>query len=285
MFQLLRIPISDFFKILFIIIKKRIKLKIKPKEFNFLCYYDLLFKYNFKSYDKELFIINNDSSFIYLRKFPSTDVFVYNQVLVENSYAEIIFIANRFIKNKKLTIIDIGANIGLTSFYFLKEFDNFDIQIVSIEPYSDNFKLMQFNLEKNNFLRENVSLINKGIYNKPCFLEIDLNSLENGQWGIEFIEKSGFNEINTIEISDILKERNWNEIDILKIDIEGAERYLFNEFNYANSFLCKTNILAIEIHDKWEIRDKIYNIINQCGFVFYNSGELTIAIKGSIYKS
>lgn len=38
-------------------------------------------------------------------------------------------------------------------------------------------------------------------------------------------------------------------IDILKMDIEGGERYLFNE--QAHEWLSKVKILMIELHDRY----------------------------------
>ena len=46
----------------------------------------------------------------------------------------------------------------------------------------------------------------------------------------------------------MLKDYNIKEIDILKMDIEGSEYYVFDDS--ANSWLEKTKIIIIEMHDR-----------------------------------
>jgi len=74
------------------------------------------------------------------------------------------------------------------------------------------------------------------------------------------------------------------EIDILKIDVEGAEKVLFEDIKYATQFLKKVKFIAIEIHDELDLRTKIYHAFRINNYFYYNSGELTIAVNRSFMK-
>ena len=67
----------------------------------------------------------------------------------------------------------------------------------------------------------------------------------------------------------------------MKIDIEGAERFIFDNNNDL-SFLKKTKIIAIEIHDEYNIREEIISILKENQFLLLESGELTIGINKSL---
>lgn len=53
--------------------------------------------------------------------------------------------------------------------------------------------------------------------------------------------------IRAISINEIMLKYNIDHIDILKIDIEGSEKELFQEG--FESWLSKTSLLIIELHD------------------------------------
>src|SRR5690606_16666685 len=66
------------------------------------------------------------------------DYVTFEEVLLEELYN----LPNDF---KPLTIIDAGANIGLTSVYFASKYPN--ATIVSLEPEAENFKLLKNNTQ------------------------------------------------------------------------------------------------------------------------------------------
>lgn len=71
-----------------------------------------------------------------------------------------------------------------------------------------------------------------------------------------------------VSIDGIMKEYAINGIDILKIDIEGAEKEVF-AFDYEN-WLPKTKILIIELHDhmKKGCSKSVFQAISQYDFSF-----------------
>ncbi len=72
------------------------------------------------------------------------------------------------------------------------------------------------------------------------------------------------------DISDIVR------CILFKIDIEGGEKYLFEDEKQVRDFLSKTRFIAIEIHDEYDIRDKINGCLKDSGFEYFTTGDLTI---------
>lgn len=73
-----------------------------------------------------------------------------------------------------------------------------------------------------------------------------------------------------------MSSKNWETIDILKIDIEGAEKQLF-ESNYEN-WLPKTKIIMVETHDRMipKCSYTVMKTINDYNFILYTTTEGTL---------
>lgn len=142
-----------------------------------------------------------------------------------------------------LKIVDGGANVGCASVYFSIRFPK--AEILAVEPEKSNFKL----LEQNTKAYSNVRCIQAGIWkkNEPLFIA----NPEGGAAEYMFENKlSNKSAINGITISSLLALNNWNEIDILKLDIEGAEKEVFSSDDI--SWLRRIKLLIIELHDRYK---------------------------------
>lgn len=140
------------------------------------------------------------------------------------------------------TIIDGGANIGLTSIFFANKYPT--AQIVSIEPESANFEM----LRKNTQYYPNISLLNTGIWNHKADLAIVDTGKGNDSFAVKELLRPAPGSMTAISIADIMEEKKWKSIDILKLDIEGSEKNVF-EKNY-ESWLPYVKVLIIELHDR-----------------------------------
>ncbi len=186
-------------------------------------YKNRIIKIRVKGYLEPIFLRNNTS-----------DITVFYQIFFEKSYA-----VNYRIDPK--IIIDCGANIGLSSIFYKIKFPN--AVIYAIEPEITHFNLMV----KNTKGFKDIICINSGIWNKQTHLLLEDNLSE--KWGFKVSEVSYSNEytIPGISIPYLMNKYSFNEIDILKIDIEGSEKELFDS-NF-ESWLPKTKVLLIELHD------------------------------------
>ena len=139
------------------------------------------------------------------------------------------------------TIIDCGANAGCASVYFKNKYP--DATIVAIEPEPSNFKILTMNTEK----YKDVHCLNYGIWNKSTNLEIINEGKGNWSFSTNEVDYENENTIKAISIEEIMKRYDLKQIDILKIDIEGSEKEMF-EKNY-EKWLPLTKTIVIELHD------------------------------------
>ena len=147
-------------------------------------------------------------------------------------------------KREKL-IIDCGSNIGSSTRFFLEIFNN--VKIFSIEPDYLNFLLLQKNANDNK-----IKNINLGVASKNKEYKV-LKYSDPRAHKIIIIDKKKIkkskNLKKTITINEILKKEKKTWPFIIKIDIEGFEKELFNS-NY--QWMNKFKIIIIEIHDWME---------------------------------
>lgn len=197
------------------------------------------FKYEFAPLFKLKIIkirLNNYKYPIYIR--PNTaDYITFIQIFITEEY--------KFEINKSINpsiIIDCGANIGLTSIYYKNKYQN--AQIIAIEPEINNYSLLMENLK----YYSDIICLNNGIWNRKCHLNIiNENAPENS---FVFNESSNCdNIIDAISINDIVNEYKLNEIDILKIDIEGSEKMVFS--TGCEEWLPLVKVLIVELHDRF----------------------------------
>ena len=146
------------------------------------------------------------------------------------------------IEPKPNVIIDAGANVGLASIYFANKYPT--AKIIAVELSPSNFQV----LVNNTTLYKNIEAINAGLWPKNQILKFNEEGIS--PWGYKVNNKldGNSNSIDSITIPDIIERYSIKKIDLLKVDIEGAEVELFSE-NY-DSWLPITNYIMIEFHDR-----------------------------------
>lgn len=154
--------------------------------------------------------------------------------------------------NRKMSILDIGANIGASSIYFLKQFP--DSKLVAIEASHRNYQILQKNLKKfkNKTILNNAISIQDEILLKESFHSnadrlLNPNELKENPQIKESLKS--VKKISCQEIEEILKESFFG---ILKIDIEGAEDVFFDEYE---SVASKFQIIQVEVHDWMNLKE------------------------------
>lgn len=161
---------------------------------------------------------------------------------------EQVFLANEYqvpFPGTPRVIVDAGANIGMATLYFARKFP--DAKVIAIEPEASNFALLQINCAG----LENVTLIEGALWPTPGTLTIEDEHAE--KWGISVVDASRAPgpaaSVSAITIPEILKRFAIAEIDLLKLDIEGAERDLF--LGSPQEWLGRVGMIAIELHDRY----------------------------------
>lgn len=139
------------------------------------------------------------------------------------------------------TVIDGGANIGLATLYLLRRFPQ--ARIVAVEFEAENFAM----LERNCRAYPNVSCVHAALWPHEGF--VGVSNAQDDAWAYQAREASAdaCGAVRTITIEQLRREHDLARIDMLKLDIEGAE---FELFEHEPAWLDHVGVLAVELHDR-----------------------------------
>jgi FkbM family methyltransferase len=171
---------------------------------------------------------------------PSSDVLIFQNIFIRRDY-------DFDVKRTPEIIVDAGANIGFASIYFANKFP--DAKIIAIEPEESNLVI----LKKNIAPYKNIILVGKALWHENK--TINLVDPGSGKWGFMTQAKGGVeekfgktvHEVQGATVDTIMKEQGIGHIDILKIDIEGAEREIFKD---PSAWIEKADALIVELHER-----------------------------------
>ncbi len=183
----------------------------------------------------------------------------YEDIFVKGMYA---FKAN----HDHPTILDMGAQIGMSVLYFKQIYPN--AHIIAIEPDRELFNLLQKNIQHAGC--SHVEFVNKPISDNDIHLMVSSNAQSNAQSDnfhgneVHGNEVHG-NEVQTAGLRDYLTQ----PIDLLKIDLEGDEVSILSE-----SFdrLSTVQNLFIEYHsfvNQPQYLEELISLLTHANFLFY----------------
>jgi len=172
---------------------------------------------------------------VYIRP-GTTDIEVLQQVLLDSEYEFDLPVSPK-------TIIDAGANIGLASVYFANRYPA--AAIIALEPDRSNFKL----IEMNTAAYPQIKALNVALWSENK--QINLFYPQTGHCGFRTLEENSGSlqecgEVSAITLDALMKSHGLREVDVLKVDIEGAEREVFQN---SSAWIDKIKILMVELHD------------------------------------
>lgn len=225
--------------------------------------------------------INRNFS-VLVRDQNHSDFKVFQQIFSNGEYESVMHLLklnDSF--NEPHIVIDAGANIGITSLYLSYYLKN--IEVYAIEPDKKNFELLHANCllpeEGSKFV-----LFNKALAESEGkrFLMSNPEDTQS-DWALRTVE-SNQGAVEGITVGEIIEQYSLPYISLLKIDIEGAERFIFR-FETDLSFLKKTYIIAIEIHDQYVERREIHKILVNHNFLIFEDKETTVGINKSFFKA
>jgi FkbM family methyltransferase len=144
-------------------------------------------------------------------------------------------------KTNPSLIVDAGANIGMATLYFTNKFPQ--AKIIAIEPEQANYDLLVRNCSE----VPNVVSWHAALWNTNVSLEIANPEAENWAFVVTAGTLNGCG-IKAVTVPQILAESGHDTIDILKLDIEGAERELFQDG--CEEWLARVKMIIIELHDR-----------------------------------
>lgn len=171
------------------------------------------------------------------------------------------------------TVLDIGANIGYYTLLFARQTGP-QGTVIAFEPDPDNFALLKKNVEANGY--QNVELVQKAVSNENGAITLYLDQKYKGNHRIRpFDGASRSIEIEAVALQDFLKDRA-EEIDLIKIDIEGAEPMALESM--AETLKKGTTTIVTEFYPK-ALKEcgndpgAYLAFLTECGFALYEINE------------
>lgn len=213
------------------------------------------------------FDISKFKNVIQLRK-GTSDLPIFYQVFCDLQYD-----LSWYLKFQPNNIIDAGANVGYGSLYFSYCYPK--AKILAVEPESRNFQQLSLNVRSN----PNIKPIHAGIWFEDGPLRIKNLQTEEASFEVEKVSNPAEAHFNGVTIDGLAAREGFETIDILKMDIEGAEYHLLN--NNPEAWLDKTRCLIIELHDNLHpgTSQKFFQVMSKYNWFTVVMGENIICIK------
>ena len=174
-------------------------------------------------------------------------------------------------------ILDLGANIGLFSILYAYRYPG--KKIVAVEPESENFRIMQKNVDNGQI---SVFTEKAGMW----YRRSDLRVIDHGNnWAFSVEEVAGeeckeSDIVKGIDIDSLCEKYELKGSLLIKMDIEGSERQIFEHIGEAR-WLDRTAVLMMEIHDRPEgdLFRLICDTMGERGFKKTERGENVVFIR------
>jgi FkbM family methyltransferase len=151
-------------------------------------------------------------------------------------------------------IVDLGANIGCTIVHYASLYPG--ARIVGVELDAENVRLARINTSA---IADTATVLHAAIW--PHDGNVGYSGGE--AWGYR-VESGGETTVAALSMPSLMKSCGLSTIDFLKVDIEGAERDLFQG---TLPWLQHVRSLAIEVHDDEALIGQLISLLTARGFV------------------
>jgi FkbM family methyltransferase len=162
-----------------------------------------------------------------------------NEIFINDEY----LLPVEKIKNDNPVILDCGSNIGISLLYWKYKFKN--PKIIAFEPFENLSNFLKNNSTKNNI---NVEIENVALGKDNKLISFFLDN-ENLTTGSSTRSRGGKYEykVQQRKLSEYFKELDY--IDLVKMDIEGAEYEVLNDLIQTNQIVkCKVYVIEFHLH-------------------------------------
>ena len=178
----------------------------------------------------------------------TTDLPMYHQVFTSRQY-------ELPLSKPPHTIIDCGGNVGYAAVYFANIYP--EARIFSIEPEISNYIF----LAKNVAPYPNIIPFNGAVWKRNILLDVNDEGAGACSFRTRELAEAGRGRFAGrtmgLTIDSIMTITGMDKIDLLKIDVEGAEDDLFVD---PTAWIERVGVIAMEIHDdrKPDCRARIF---------------------------
>ncbi|AWI90317.1 hypothetical protein C0214_19905 [Methylobacterium sp. DM1] len=174
----------------------------------------------------------------------TSDAYVFRQVFGDREYDV------PGLPERASVVFDLGSNIGLAALFFADKYPG--AKIVSVEPDPDNFAM----LRENTIGVYGIETEQAAVWTASgtiSFATTSETGEDLGAWGGQTLEAAAPSQsvvsVRAISIPDLMSRYGVERIDVLKVDIEGAELELFSR---NASWLEQVDMVLVETHDRFK---------------------------------
>jgi len=194
----------------------------------------------------------------------SSDLDVFSQIFRFDEYACL-----RHIPSPRF-ILDLGANVGYSSAYFLSCFPG--ARLLAVEPDPSNFELLRRNLAA---YGDRAGVVLGAAWSHNSKLELSRGFGDGREWATQVVpsEDAAEGSVEGFDIPTLLSLAGVESIDLLKVDIERSELELFDRSS--STWLPKVRNICIELHGN-DCRAAFMSALAPFDYDLTSSGELTI---------
>ncbi|OJJ16604.1 hypothetical protein BKI52_32335 [marine bacterium AO1-C] len=213
----------------------------------------------------------------FLIRHASSDLAVYHDIFLRKIYDPITRLIAGY-KHPVRSVIDGGGYNGFSSIYFAQKFPQ--AQVYAIEPSPSNFQLLEKHLEMNQI--NSVHPICKGLWSTPGKLSLTNEGIKEQEWEISTQwtteHKTNTHIVDTITIPELMELHQIENIDLLKLNIEGGEKALFEDQEITKQFLPKVNFMIIQVHEDIIHKETLAQLIARHNYHIIFEGRYLLAI-------
>ena len=198
----------------------------------------------------------------------TTDLTVFDQIFVEREYRCLDHLSGL------KTIIDLGANCGFSSSYLLSRFP--ESRLIAVEPDEGNFEALQRNLAA---YGDRAMAMKGAVWSHCTELSFKAETTSPGnEWGRRMTGDAPATalRVKAWDIPTIMQAARFERIDLLKMDIEGAEAEIFSASSL--DWIDRVGSMVIELHGP-ECEAALDKALHGRGFALSRCGELTVCLR------
>lgn len=194
--------------------------------------------------------------------------------------------------NSDIIIFDVGAYVGSVAKIYSTLFPK--SQIYCFEPYPDSFlKLANNTREHSNIHCFNVGLSDVSGYasfqnntSAPTNSLLKTNIKSKNVWDEGLLETKDIVQVETITLDDFVAKHQFRKIDILKMDVQGAEFMVLkggkNTLDLGLINMIYTEIIMLPTYEGQIPFEETISLIRSFGFELFNLYNYSYTKKGQL---
>ena len=168
------------------------------------------------------------------------------------------------------TILDLGANIGSVSVFLANKYRDAKIVAVELDPANAGL------LRKNTEAYPLIEVVEGAVWSsrQPCL--IDRGDGRSYQLKAREVPEGTPGAAVSLTMDDLLERLPGQRVDLLKMDIEGAELALFSA--HGEEWIERIGMLIVETHGA-EAREAVVATMQRHGFRYHINDEKLVFVK------